>query len=108
MPTRFVYSKAATPQLAKGKQMLSALRQFGEKAAAEARNLGPVGDSEPHYVDMIDVDLGIEGDTALARVNANKFTSNWIEFGTEDTPAFAPLRRGAEAAGLKVVAGRAR
>ena len=52
------------------------------------------------------MDVGIS-DTGMvmARINANDFKSAFIEFGTGEpgpTPAFAPLRRGCEAAGLNL------
>lgn len=36
------------------------------------------------------------------RLEATDWKAHWIEFGTVDTPVFAPLRRGVRAAGLKL------
>lgn len=108
--SKFVYNKAAEPYLKRSLEMVLAMRTFAEKAAEGARAVAPVGDSEPHYVDQIEAVAG--GDAkygALGRVNANKWTSGFIEFGTgpvAPTPAFAPLRRGAESAGLHLVGGK--
>lgn len=107
MSVRFVYNKASEPLLARTVQMQAAMAERAELVAEAARSLGPRGDSEPHYVDMIEVAVGAGPRGAIARVNANKFTSHWIEFGTGapgPTPAFAPLRRGAESVGLHLVA----
>jgi hypothetical protein len=108
--SKFVYNKSAEPYLLRSPEMVRAMRVIAESAAAGARAAAPVGDGEPHYVDMIEAVAG--GDAkygALGRVNANKWTSHFIEFGTgppAPTPPFAPLRTGAEAVGLHLVGGK--
>ena len=49
---------------------------------------------------MITADAAIIETKAAARVNARKFTSGFIEFGTSDTPPFAILRTSVDATGL--------
>lgn len=100
MATRFRYNPAATAELARTLEMVETLRARAEDAAEESRAIAPVDTGE--YRDSITAEAGIEGGFARGRVNAGKFTAGWLEFGTSDTPTFAPLRRGAEAAGLSL------
>lgn len=65
--------------------------------AETAKALAPVDEGD--YRDGIEAIWGIEDGTAIGRVNANWFTSHWIEWGTNDTPTFAVITRAAEAAG---------
>lgn len=107
MTTRFVPSEAGIAELFAAPEMVVAMVQFAEPAAAEARQLVPPDEDDPekfgHYADQVEVDGGVENGVAVARINANKFTSHWLEFGTVKMVAHAPLRRGAEAAGLEVI-----
>lgn len=105
---RFIYNPAAQLELAKDPLLFVYLRGLAESVAEVARAIGPVDDTPPHYVDEIEVDTAIEEHGIVARVNANKFTSHWIEFGTGEpgpTPEFAPLRRAAEQVGLHLTDG---
>jgi hypothetical protein len=75
--------------------MRAAMRRAGEQAAQEAQRLAPVDTGEYRSsIRVVDTPTG-------ARVVAEDDKATYIEFGTEDTPAFAPLRRGTEAAGLR-------
>lgn len=89
--------------------MAGELRLIAEDIARRAKSLGPKDDDAPHYVDLIDVDVGLvkrAGGSGggwrsvyIARVNAFKFTSHWVEFGSVHNPPFAPLRRAVESVG---------
>lgn len=103
--------------LAESPGMIDSMKVFADLAAMNTMNLVPVGEETGsdarwgHYHDQVEVDVGIDstpivglpGPHAVARVNAMKFTAHWLEFGTINMPAKAPLRRGAEMAGLRVI-----
>ncbi len=73
----------------------------GAKASAdEAQAVAPV------KTGAYAASIGVTNDGDGVRLVATDWKANWIEFGTgapSPTPAFAPLRRGCEAAGLKFV-----
>lgn len=77
------------------------MASIAENIAEAAQSIAPVGDSAPHYKDMIRAEgpVTVEGKLGW-RVNAWKYTSGFLEFGTSDTPAFAVLRRASESTGL--------
>jgi hypothetical protein len=78
-----------------------------EEVAGIAKAIAPRGEGKGgHYADMIDAQAGVISGLAGARVNARKFTSGFIEFGTSDTPTFATLRTACDAAGLPLTGGR--
>ena len=74
------------------------------RAAFEAQGPHPYSDEPEHYVEMIDPDVVMEDGEIAGRVNAHASYSWWIEVGTSDTPAFAPLQKGADAIGLRLEA----
>lgn len=100
MATRFIPNPAGIAGIASSADLVAALKAVAEEAASNARAVAPEDSGD--YIDGIGVDAGLEDGKALARVNADDPASGYIEFGTEDTPTFAPLTRGAEAAGLDV------
>ncbi len=103
MAVKFVPNPAIGPILARTPEMMAVLLAAAEAGAAAARSIAPVG-ATGKYRDGI----GAEVEPGRARINANDYKSNWIEFGTGQpgpTPAFAPLRRGAEMAGLRLTGG---
>lgn len=101
MATRFVPDHDGMLAISRTVEMAKALDTFADYTASNARNLAPVDEGD--YRNSIDTTSGVDGGVATARVNANDWKAGLIEFGTEDTPTFAPLRRGAEQAGLKLV-----
>jgi hypothetical protein len=76
------------------------LKQASDDIADAAKAAAPVDEGD--YRDGIETETGMGKDGIQGRVNATWWTSHFIEFGTDDTPTFAPMRRGAEAAGYSV------
>ena len=77
---------------------LGSLEIIADNIADAARAVAPVDQRD--YVDGIEVETGDdEQGNPVARVNANDWKSHGIEFGTVDTPKFAPLRRGLDSQG---------
>lgn len=80
-------------------EMRAALRGAGRDVADEAEQIG--GDAAPTY----SAEVVVDGESVRVEANTEGINAAaWIEFGTghpAPTPAYAPLRRGAEAAGLK-------
>jgi hypothetical protein len=99
---RFVPNPRAIALLGATPEMVLAMKSRAEAGIEESRAIAPVVTGE--YRDGLVAEAGIEGTppTAKGRMNAKKFTSGWIEFGTSRMAAQAVLRRGAEAAGLKL------
>lgn len=99
------------PYLKRSPQLLAVLKLRAEEAAERAKAIAPFdpSDSGEHYRDMIEADAGIVNGQVTGRVNANKWTSGFIEFGTQGsdrhhaTPAFAVLRRAVESLGLRFI-----
>lgn len=81
-------------EIARSAGVRAALKAEAEQAAAAARAVAPVASGA--YRDSIHVEPTDEGFQVVADVGY----AGIIEFGSSDTPTFAPLRRGAEAAGL--------
>ena len=102
MAARFKQNPRAISELLRVRELESLLGRLASEAAQNTRSIAPADDTPPHYRDQIEAQSGLHGDRVIGRVNANKDNSGYIEFGTEDTPAFAPLRRGLEATGLQV------
>lgn len=97
-------SFTANPQIAqllmRSEQMKIMLLAQAGRGVAKARILAP--EQSGDYKRSITAVAGLEGGSMRSRIVAKDFKAGWIEFGTVKTPAFAPLRRGAEAAGLDV------
>lgn len=110
MTTRFVLNELGIQEVGHSAGLLIALEAIALDIAENVKAIAPVDDdADVHYIDLITVDTGELAGHLVARVNANKFTANWLEFGTGEpgpTPAFAPMRRGAERAGFLLVGGR--
>ena len=98
--SKFVPSVTGIAALGRTTQMAALLKARAEVAASAARSVAPVRTG--HYKDSIETSTGVSRGTAAAYVLSKDFKALWIEFGTEDTPAHAPLRRGCDAAGLEI------
>lgn len=107
---RVVLKRDAIDELGRDPQMGKMLAVKAGTVVARAHLDAPRGNSpeSESYRAMIEAEVGIEGTTLIGRVNAKKFTSHWIEFGTLKTRAYATLRRAAEGTGLRLRAGRRR
>lgn len=101
MTTTFVPNPVGMAAIAVGVGVQAVLERLGEAIAEGARSAAP--EDEGDYIDGIVVEDGEA--PGSKRVLATDFKSNWIEYGTEDTPAFAPLRLGADSAGVPLVEG---
>ena len=101
MAVKFVPTPGIGPIIARTPEMMAFLLAAAEVAAMAAQSIAPVGTGA--YRDGISAEV----EPGRARVNANDWKSVFIEFGTGQpgpTPKFAPLRRGAEMAGLRLSA----
>lgn len=105
----FIPNQAGIAVIDQTPQMVAGMKHFAEQIADGVRSVAPVDDdADEHYIDMLEVEADIEDGRATGHVIAMKFTALFLEFGTGapgPTPAFAPLRRGAEAAGFRVTGG---
>lgn len=77
------------------------LRNRAGRAANEAERIGK-GAAGSYQATVEDTAEGVRIEASTGGINA----ASWIEFGSQNNPALAPLRRGAEAAGLKTRGGR--
>jgi hypothetical protein len=90
--------------LAKWGPVGAVARRTGERVATEARRIAraeayDTGD----YHDSIGVESGVdEQGRQAAVVKADDWKAGLIEFGTSEQQAKAPLRRGADAAGVRL------
>jgi hypothetical protein len=105
----FIPRPGAPEELARDIKLAQSMGEVADEVAQNVRELAPGlftgGYSEGDYVEAIESGWDIDDRGGFGRVNANDYRSNWIEFGTGapgPTPAYAPLRTGAEAAGLKI------
>lgn len=99
MAVRFVPNPVAGAELARTPEMMAFLLAKATEAAEASKAIAPVRTGRYR------AGIGASVEPGRARINAFYFTSHWIEFGTGQpgpTPAFAPLRRGAEAVGLRL------
>ena len=98
MVMRFVPNPAFPAQIRRSPLLRPLLEAGAESVAERAREIARAeAYDEGDYHDGIEA-VVIETDEGLVgRVNANDWKSHLIEFGTVDTPAFAPLRRALEA-----------
>lgn len=97
---RYVPNRSGLDALKRTTDMLKFLEDRAQEAANAAKSYSPIRTA--NYLESIGATSKVDGGEARGYVYAKDFKALWIEFGTEDTPTFAPLRKGAEAAGLKV------
>lgn len=100
MATRFVPNPAGLRELNRSREMQAAMAREAEEVADAARALAP--QDEGDYVASIGVEVTADAQGVKAQAVATDWKAGFIEFGTVDTPTFAPLRRGAEQAGHRV------
>jgi hypothetical protein len=96
--SRFVPNPAFESQLKRADFLQDAMLEVAESIAENAVSVAPV--EEGDYREGIEAVSDGEG----AVVNANDWKSGFVEFGTTNNPAWAPLRRGCEIAGLRLEA----
>ena len=103
---RFEPDRSGIAAIAKSMTLLEEpIREVTEEIVDNAKGFSPVDEGD--YRDGIEAEVGEDDGTVTGRANATDWKSGFIEFGTgapAPTQAYAPLRRGAEKAGLKVVA----
>lgn len=98
---RFVPNPRFEAQAKRSPEMRAMLRKRAGRAANEVERIGKTfANSYRATVEDTADGVRIEGNTD--GINA----ASWWEFGTSNNPAVAPLRRGAEAAGMKTRGGR--
>lgn len=95
MRSRYVPDRGFVKRVSVAGEMVEFVEDKAEEAAEHTRSVAPVDEGE--YVDSIESGAVIEDGTAKGRVSANDDKWAYLEFGTEDTPVFAPLRKGLEA-----------
>jgi hypothetical protein len=100
----FVYrGKPAEDELRRGSGMRDGLRTLTDVAAAFARANAPERTGD--YRSGIRARVDLESEGYVGYVIGEDFKTVWIELGTGEplpTPAFQPLRRGVEAAGISL------
>lgn len=103
---KFLANPSLEKELGFDEKMVAAMQALADKGAAAAISVWEGSGPHPYetgdYVSGISAEAGIENGVAIGRINAYDWKSGFIEFGTSDTPTFAPLRRGADEAGLNV------
>lgn len=100
---------SASPAMVR--EMLNRAELVADHSRAAWHSSGPHPYETGAYVGSIKAEAGVENGIATGRVNAHDWKAHWIEYGTggiSPTPAFAPLQRGADAAGLKLYGTRKR
>ena len=98
---RFVPNPGFESRAKRSAEMRAMLRKRAGRAANEVERLGrQVSSSYTANVDDTVEGVRIEANTD--GINA----ASWIEFGSQNNPATAPLRRGTEAVGLKTRGGK--
>jgi len=95
MPSYFKPNRNLERELAAEGDYQKGLAKGAQPAVDAAKQFAPV--EEGDYRDGIEVVI----DDDAVRIDAKDWKSHFIEWGTVDTPIFAPLRRGVRAAGLR-------
>lgn len=93
----FVMNPAFIPALARSAGVVAVVKARTERVFEEWQRIAPVFTG--HYLSGGRVEISVEGGRVIGRVIVDDPTgaAGLIEFGTEDTPAFAPLRRALQA-----------
>lgn len=93
---RFIPSPGFDKRAERTPEMRALLRQSAGRAANEAERIGRQV-AKSYTAEVEDVEGGVRIVATTDDINA----ASWIEFGNQNLPAHAPLRKGAEATGLK-------
>lgn len=107
--TKVIVDPKAAAKLGVDREMGAYLAVVADEAAEVVRELAPKGESpaDEGYAEQVEGQVQLLGKRFfIGRVSAHKFTAHWLEFGTINMLARAPLRRGVEAYGLRVRSGR--
>lgn len=92
--TRFVPNPMLAQEVLRATMLLDDLQAIAENIAEQAVAIAP--EDEGDYLRSIEAVSGFDARGVMARVNANDWKAALIEFGTTDTPVFAPIRRAAD------------
>lgn len=93
---RFVPNPGFEARAKRDPRMRAMLRSQGERVANEAERIGRQV-AKSYQATVEDTATGVRVEATTDDINA----ASWIEFGNQNMPAYAPLRKGAEHAGLK-------
>lgn len=93
----FVPNPLGIASITKQPAMGQAMAEVAEDKVPVAKALAPVRTGA--YADSIHVEQTIEGGDMAAMLVADVDYAVFVEFGTSDTPTFAPLRRALEMGG---------
>lgn len=94
MVDRVVYNVRVVPELMGHPLMALMLDRMAAQVADDARSVAPFDEGD--YLDSIAHDVIVEEGVTKGVVYSDDWKAMLIEFGTVDTPTFAPLRRGLE------------
>lgn len=89
-------------KVAARRQMVKFIDRKTVKVFENVRRFAPIDTRD--YIDSLDHQTDVVNGRALGVVTTTSWKWHFIEFGTNDTPTFAPLRKGLDATpGIKVV-----
>ena len=95
MRVRFVYRRAVEPELRRERGVRERVTDAAEEVASAAKSYAPVRTGV--YRDSIVTESELTDEGYVARTRATAPYAAFIEFGTNDTQAYAPLQRGLDA-----------
>jgi hypothetical protein len=98
MPVVFVPNPFGVAEISRTQDMSRAMTEVATAVEAVAKVIAPILTGA--YVESIHVEQTTEDGKAAANVVADVPYAVFVEFGTGDTPAFAPLRRASESVGV--------
>jgi hypothetical protein len=89
--SRFVLNPAGLAELAVSPQLVEPIEKIASEIELKAKGFAPVRTGA--YRASISSEVSILGDRIVGKVTADVPYAGFIEFGTEDTPVFQPLRK---------------
>lgn len=92
--THFIPNPMLGAELSRSRMLQPALLNIAENIRDEAKQLSP--EDKGDYINSIEAKSGVDGRGVYAAVEATDWKAALIEFGTADTPAFAPIRKAAD------------